>query len=484
MKRSRLCESPALYLLEDFIEPHVIARVLALIEDDALLASHQVSTHRGPAGTTLELPVALDDALSEVASKMCAAASLPDASLTHLRLRIYREGQGHPAHFDDYILENEHLVATVLLTLRRPEMGGETRFARAKGGALERAPASGDGLLWYNMASDFELDPSAWHEGNAVEDGEKITLAGFLYAPLGALAGITDILAPAPRVRERLYVITEGRRSRLEEQLMRACLEQQVEMVEVDADTFDFVNTPPLEDGAMLYRVGTSHRATVVEQMLAHPRVATFYGHPLGAHLIHDNQALVLARCGIPTPRAIFALTDDRIQLRAFVEHLGGFPVVLKVPGRSLGVGVMRISDWPTLFSVVDQVYASQGAYAILMSSIEPAKHWRVIVVGEQTCAYINPSREDDFRTYVDEDAAENFAQKAPPEVIEAARDACAVLGLEMGGVDVLEHESGRAYVLEVNFPSYFAHPFDAGSEDVAMMMLAHLRAKANAART
>jgi len=483
MKRTRLSTQPSVFLLEELVEHDEIERILALIEDDALLASHQLSTERGPAGTSLELPVRIDGVLEAVASRMCEAALLPDASLTHLRLRIYREGQGHPAHFDDYVLDGEHLVATVLLTLEPPESGGETCFERARGGNLEHTPALGEALLWYNVASDLELDLTAWHRGNEVSAGKKITLAGFIYAPLDALSALTEELSPAPELRERLYVVCDGRRSRLEEQLEHACLEQGVEMIEIDAEDFDLVGTPPLEDGAMLYRVATSHRAIVVEQMLAHPRVATFYSHPLGAHLIHDNQALLLARCGIPTPRAIFALTDDRAQLRAFVEHLGGFPVVLKVPGRSLGVGVMRLTDWSTLFSVVDQVYATQGAYATLMSSIEPATHWRVIVVGEQTCAYINPSRQDDFRTHVDEEKPEYFEQEAPAEVIEVARDACAVLGLEMGGVDVLEHESGRAFVLEVNFPSYFAHPFDAGSDDVAAMMLSHLRAKANAAR-
>ncbi|MDQ4422275.1 MAG: hypothetical protein QF808_00025, partial [Thalassolituus sp.] len=58
------------------------------------------------------------------------------------------------------------------------------------------------------------------------------------------------------------------------------------------------------------------------------------------------------------------------------------------------------------------------------------------------------------------------------------AIDACAVLGLEFGGVDVLVHVSGREYVLEVNFPCYFAHPKHAINLDVAHHLVRHLKQK------
>ena len=447
--------------------------------DEALLAVHEVSTERNEHGTAIELPVHMDPALEAIAQRMREVASLPDGTLTHLRIRSCREGQGHPPHFDQYEIDGEQLVATVLLTLVRPDEGGETRFERARSGdktaPIEVVPEVGDGLLWYNLADDSMLDLDAWHEGAAVKAGQKITLAGFIYAPPEDIAQVSE-LAPAPAVRERLYLLTDNHRARLEEQLAAACHAQRVELIEVNVETFDHLEAPALEDGAMLYRTATSHAACVVEQTLAHAGVATFYAHPLGAHLIHDNQALLLARCGVPTPRAVFSITDDRATLRETVAHLGGFPVILKVPGRSLGVGVMRLTDWPTLFSVVDQVYASQGPYATLMSCIEPAAHWRVIVIGEYTYAYLNPVREDDFRTYVDEEDQMLFTTPAPVEVIEAARDACAILGFHMGGVDVLWHDSGRAYVLEVNFPCYFGHPYDAVGEDIAAKMLEHLR--------
>lgn len=279
-----------------------------------------------------------------------------------------------------------------------------------------------------------------------------------------------------------LYVIVDDTPPSTREQLEGACLARDVAYLEVDARRFDHARWAPLEAGSMLYCAATSQAGVVVEQLLAGPGVATFYRHPLGAHILYDNQTLFLARCGVPTPRTIYTLTSRRQALRDQVEWLGGFPVILKIPGGSLGVGVVRLDSWPTLFAVVDMVHATHGEDACLMTCIEPARHWRVIVIGDEVaCAYLNAPMEDDFRTFVDESRREDFEAPAPPEVLAAALDATAALGLEMGGVDVLEHEQGRAYVLEVNFPCYFGHPLEAAGIDVAGAMVEHLLAKARA---
>lgn len=486
MKKARHCDRPSVFLIEELLDPTQIDLLLDLSRDESLLADGHVSTRRDEHGSSLELPVTLDPLLETIASRMREVSDLPGAQIPSLRMRIVHEGQHHPPHFDRYESGGAQLVATVLLTLEAPARGGETSFPHADcEEPLRLAPAAGDALLWYNVASDLEGDPWSWHEGLAVQTGRKITLAGFLYAPIDALLKHAEheVLAPAPEPRERLYLLTDRERGDLEDQLERAALVQGVTLVEIDVTQFDHADPLPLEDGAMLYRTATSHEAHVVEQILAHPGVVTFYTHPLGAHIIHDNQSLMLARCGISTPRAIFVLTTRRSELRQIVDRLGGFPVILKVPGRSLGIGVMRIADFPALFSVVDQVYATHGKMATLMSAIEPARHWRVIVVGEAHSCYLNQPREDDFRTHVDECDRDAFFTPAPDAVVEIAHEACAVLGFETGGVDVLEHESGRVYVLEVNYPCYFGHPRGAGSDDVAAMMISHLRQKASRMR-
>lgn len=48
-------------------------------------------------------------------------------------------------------------------------------------------------------------------------------------------------------------------------------------------------------------------------------------------------------------------------------------------------------------------------------------------------------------------------------------------LRYEFGGVDILEHPTGRLYLLESNFPCYFATPQEVIGTDVAGAMLEYL---------
>ena len=278
-----------------------------------------------------------------------------------------------------------------------------------------------------------------------------------------------------------LYVIVDLATPRETwEQLERACSHHQITAREVIAEQTDLTTTRTLPPGSMLYRAGTSQLACVIEQLMCGANVATLYAHPLGPHIIYDSQLLWLQRLGIPTPRAIHAVTDDPQTLREQVEHLGGFPIVLKVPGRSHGVGVIKAKDLESLFAVTDLAYATSGEHGLLMQCIEPAEHWRVIGVGASVAAaYINPQRPDDFRTHVDADAPAHFTSTPPEAVVSAALDAMAALGIEVGGVDVLCGGDGRVYVLEVNNPSYFGHPWEVARIDVAGAIIAHLSAKA-----
>ena len=278
---------------------------------------------------------------------------------------------------------------------------------------------------------------------------------------------------------QRLVIISDAPEDDLTLQLVSAAQAAGVEPVIVQPTRFDHVHPPVLNIGDMLYRVAITHQACVVEQQLVHPGVATCYRESDGAFVIWDNQTLFLARHGISVPRTFHAMTTNRTELKRRVEALGGLPVILKVPGKSLGVGVVRVADWSTLYSVADALESAHGQYVCLMACVEPAEHWRVLVVnGSVAAAYRNIPQDDDFRTCVDEDLKECFTDPAPEAAQQLAVQACDVLGLEFGGVDVLVHSSGRSYVLEVNFPCYFGHPKDAIGLDVAGILLGHLKQK------
>lgn len=281
--------------------------------------------------------------------------------------------------------------------------------------------------------------------------------------------------------KQRLFIVADEDGDELVTQLAQAANSRDLTCALVLADRADPLDLPQLGPGDMLYRVGTSHRACVAEQLLYSPETATFYEDPLGPHLQCDTQTLWLARRGIPVPRALYTLPKGDAELRAAVEALGGFPVVLKQPGHSLGVGVMLLDNWVSLRSVVDGLREAMGDQVTMMAAIEDSVHWRVIVLGDAVAAsYINPVRPEDFRTHVIEQDPSLFTATPKADVERIAIDAVVALRLSFGGVDVLVHPSGQMYVLEVNFPCYFGHPARAVGLDVAGAMVDALLLKSS----
>ena len=160
------------------------------------------------------------------------------------------------------------------------------------------------------------------------------------------------------------------------------------------------------------------------------------------------------------------------------VERMGGFPVILKFPGFSRGTGVTRIDSLPSLFSVVDHALAS-GSHPALCAYVHPAAHWRAVVVGDRVVShYRNITDQDDFRTSGSKQE-EDYRLPAPFGLEETAVAAVRALGHEFGGVDVLEHPSGRLYVLESNQPCYFASAQLVIGTDVSGAMVEYLLRKA-----
>src|SRR4029077_3817749 len=83
----------------------------------------------------------------------------------------------------------------------------------------------------------------------------------------------------------------------------------------------------------------------------------------------------------------------------------------------------------------------------------------------------------DDFRTSGSEQE-EDYRVPAPSGLEETAVAAVHALGHEFGGVDILEHHSGRLYVLESNNPCYFASGQLAIGTDISGAMIEHLLQK------
>jgi hypothetical protein len=272
----------------------------------------------------------------------------------------------------------------------------------------------------------------------------------------------------------RFHCIDDGVPETTTRFLRRACAARGVEYEDVDPRGFDFQDDRQLQAGDLLYRPAISLAASRVEQFLYAEGVATFYRDPDGMFFSPTTSPLHFQRVGLPTPRTYYLHATSRRTIDSYVERLGGYPVVVKLMGYSRGVGVMRADSPESLYSIVDFAEA-EGKSPLLCAYVEDATHWRLIVVGDRVVAgYRNRKDRNDFRTYADEDP-EDFAQPIRPAIAELAARAVSTLRYEFGGVDILEHPTGRLYLLESNFPCYFATPQEVVGTDVAGAMLDYL---------
>jgi hypothetical protein len=281
-----------------------------------------------------------------------------------------------------------------------------------------------------------------------------------------------------PDPPRRFVYVDDGVPQTTTDLLRAACEERGVAFHPVYPLVFDFAPEHQLVPGDLLYRPAVSLIAQRVAQFLYAPGVSTFYRDRDGIYFGVLNPTLAYQRAGLSIPRSIHCGTTNRKLLRTFVEHLGGFPIVVKVHGYSRGIGVMRVDSYPTLFSVLDFM-TQQGKQPLLASFIPDATHWRVVVVGDEVVgAYRNRQERDDFRTYAS-DEPEDYTLDLPEGMAELAIGAVRAGRVEFGGVDILEHPSGRLYLLESNCPCYFGSAQTEGGFDVAGKMLDHLLLKA-----
>jgi len=265
--------------------------------------------------------------------------------------------------------------------------------------------------------------------------------------------------------------------------LRDACRERGIPFEVITAKPFDYDPAKRLEAGDLLYTCGTSVAASRVEQYLFAPGVATFYAAENGIFFNVRSQAQLAEFSGLPMPKTVYLGSSNLALLRKQVERVGGFPVVLKVIGRSSGIGVMLAESMASLRSQVDFAIA-QGHNPLLCQYIRDAVHWRIIVLGGRMIAsYRNKQMADDFRSCGSTDKAD-FEAKPPEPAIETAVRAAAMCGHEFAGVDVLEDPAGNVWFLEANFPCYYPHAQLHGGVDIAGPMVDFLAAKAGHGRT
>ena len=277
-----------------------------------------------------------------------------------------------------------------------------------------------------------------------------------------------------------LYIITTGFSANTQERaalLEAACRQRSISCTALESTTTNRLELPSLQAGDALYNATIG--GVRLEESLWRPGVATFYEGAVSPHSIQDTTRWLPGhtRASLSQPRTVIHATADRNHLSRYVDYLGGFPIVIKAAGGTLGTGVMRVDSWPALYSLVDYLTSISTDF-VLREYIESAGSGRLMVIGDRVVGaleYNNPP--GDFRT--------NAASALPPRLTHFAPEVEALAvaathsaGAEMAGVDVLFDSQGRAFLLEINIPCGFA-TFPKLGIDVPGMMVDYLAAKA-----
>ncbi|MCB9730757.1 MAG: 2OG-Fe(II) oxygenase [Deltaproteobacteria bacterium] len=483
---------PPLRVVDGLLGDVQVSRLRAAVSPERLAASG-VTLNRDQHGAAGEVPVGADPVLGELAALLTDLIGIPNAFGETLRVRHAGRGHFHPLHLDTYSRGDAALVATAIVYLSGCE-GGVTRFPSAEP-SLSVAPAPGRVAVWLNVRADGTPEAAARHAIAPILDGERTTLAWFVYASAPALAAawesahaappgelrplLLDLPRPEP-LRGELTVITDhGLPDTTLDSLRRAAAAARVGYREVQASSLD-PRVPPLEPGAMLFRPATTMASFRAERQLWRPGVATVHATPAGPFALHVEQWTAFARAGLPTPRSLRLERADHEFLAEAVEWLGGFPVVVRVDSGEGGDGVLLAESMPALRGLAD-LFVSRGMGGRMATFVPGAMHWRLIVVGGQVVtAYRNPTRDADFRSEPSSDPAD-YGLEPSAEMADLAVRATAVAGVCFAGVDVLEHPSGRLYLLEANFPCYFPQGEAFGAADVSGALIAFLLARRDA---
>jgi len=257
-----------------------------------------------------------------------------------------------------------------------------------------------------------------------------------------------------------------------------ACARAGIRFVGIDSLVADYADLPRLQPGDMLFNAGRG--STRLETLLTHPWVATF--RTCGATRFTNGSdttihCAAMEAMGIPQPRTVHRLPRDHESLARAVEVLGGFPVVIKIVGGTLGVGVMIIESMRSLRSVADYLRTTGDEF--ILRQFHEAEHVaRLVVLGGSVIASLRYAiDDDDFRGLPYRQGGQIMAFGAEVETL--ALRASSAAEYEFTGVDILIDRMGVARVLEVNPPSNFVALERELNIPVGDMIVAHLGAKA-----
>jgi RimK family alpha-L-glutamate ligase len=155
--------------------------------------------------------------------------------------------------------------------------------------------------------------------------------------------------------------------------------------------------------------------------------------------------SFLLQDAGIPTPRT--AVTESFEQALLAFQELKD--VVLKPLFGSEGKGMLRLSDEDSAYRAFRALELGRYVYYLQEFIPHGRDDFRAFVIGERVVAAMR-RKGSGWKSNVAQ-GAEVEAVTLPPELEELSVRASQLVGCDYAGVDLLQAEDGRTYVLEVN---------------------------------
>ena len=182
----------------------------------------------------------------------------------------------------------------------------------------------------------------------------------------------------------------------------------------------------------------------------------------------------LLREAGLPTPETVVCETtaDAMDAVREFGD------AVIKPIFGSMGHGLVRVSDPDVAFRVLKSLDQVRTVFYVQRAIDHGGRDIRVFVIGGRVLGAIERRAPDgDWRTNVAR-GAEAHAFDLPATWADLAVRACAAIGADYAGVDLLPSRDGSVFVLEVNGIPGWQGLQTATGLDVAGALVDHLETR------
>lgn len=182
----------------------------------------------------------------------------------------------------------------------------------------------------------------------------------------------------------------------------------------------------------------------------------------------------ILTHRGIPVPRTLVVRKLEFLD--EGIENVGGYPVIIKTPFGSYGVGVAIAESRRSLYSSLDMVWKNTASSIILIQEYvaeADGSDFRAYVIGDKVVASMQRTAvQGDFRSNLHH-GGEAVKVKLTAEEQHLAVRASQALGLDVAGVDLLRTKNGPV-VMEVNANPGFEGLMRITGVDIPTEMVKH----------